>query len=114
LSAVIATLDQILKGLKYSDPGQVTAEVIMAAMLVGILANPVFSISLRRTMAFKMITCFCRLFFYLGLLGGFLTLSVLNLMFLERISSLSIVILIAGAAGFFLIPLPALIISYAS
>lgn len=59
LTAMIATLDQLLKGLSYSNPGPVTAETILSAMLVGIIGNVFFSTFLNNTKGFRAVTAFC-------------------------------------------------------
>lgn len=54
--AFISTLDQILKSLRYEDPGQTTSYTLLFAMLVGILANPIYSTFIKKTLKYKLIT----------------------------------------------------------
>jgi len=54
--AFISTLDQMLKSLRYIDPGQITSYTLLSAMLVGILANPIFSTLIKKTLKYKLIT----------------------------------------------------------
>jgi hypothetical protein len=54
--AFMANLDQMLKSLGYKDSNETTANSILFAMLVGILATPVFSLFLKKTRKYKLIT----------------------------------------------------------
>lgn len=63
LSAMIAVLDQILKGIGYSNPGQFTSITIASAMIIGILSNPLFSFLLRKTKAYKAVSIVCSINF---------------------------------------------------
>lgn len=54
--AFIATLDPILKSLKYSDSNQITALTILFSMLIGTLATPVFSTLIKNTKKYKLVT----------------------------------------------------------
>lgn len=54
--AFMSNLDQLLNTLNYDDPGKITSYTLLFAMLVGILANPIFSIWLKKTAKYKLIT----------------------------------------------------------
>ncbi len=54
--AFIATLDQILRGLGYKDSNETTALTILCAMLIGIVATPVFSTIIKKTKKYKLVT----------------------------------------------------------
>lgn len=56
LTSLIMILDQLLAGLGYAKSGEVTSVTIASAMLVGILSNPLFSILLRRTKAYRAVS----------------------------------------------------------
>lgn len=62
--AFIATLDQILKGLGYSDSNETTALTILCAMLIGIVATPVFSTIIKKTKKYKLVTILSKNFIY--------------------------------------------------
>ena len=53
LTATIAILDQAIKGLGYDNSSEVTSTTILSAMVVGVLGNPIFSILLRKTKAYR-------------------------------------------------------------
>ncbi len=53
LTAFIIILDQALDGLGYAKSGEVTSYTILAAMLVGIFSNPIFSFLIKRTQAYR-------------------------------------------------------------
>jgi hypothetical protein len=53
LTSLIMILDQFLAGLQYSDSGYITSITIACAMTIGILSNPIFSILLRKTKAYR-------------------------------------------------------------
>lgn len=55
--AFIATLDPILKSLHFEDSNQMTGVTILSAMIVGILATPIFSGLIKKTKKYKLITC---------------------------------------------------------
>lgn len=61
--AFIATLDPILKSMHYDDPNQMTAVTILFAMLIGIVATPVFSNIIKRTKKYKLVTSLSRFLF---------------------------------------------------
>lgn len=56
LTATIAILDQALAGLDYSNSSKISSNVILSAMTVGILGNPVFSYLLRKTRAYRAVS----------------------------------------------------------
>lgn len=56
LTATIAILDQAIKGLGYSNSSEVTSNTILSAMIIGIFGNPVFSILLRKTKAYRAVS----------------------------------------------------------
>lgn len=56
LTATIAILDQALAGLDYSNSSTISSNVILSAMTVGILGNPVFSYLLRKTKAYRAVS----------------------------------------------------------
>lgn len=53
LTATIAVLDQALAGLNYTNSSKISSDVILSAMTVGVLGNPVFSFLLRKTKAYR-------------------------------------------------------------
>ena len=60
--AFIATLDPILKSMNYEDSNQTTAITILCAMLIGILATPIFSIIIKKTKKYKLVTSLSKYF----------------------------------------------------
>lgn len=56
LTATIAILDQAIKGLGYDNSSEVTSTTILSAMVVGVLGNPIFSILLRKTKAYRVVS----------------------------------------------------------
>jgi hypothetical protein len=54
--AFLANLDQILNSLNYKDSNEVTAQSILFAMLIGIVGTPIFSIALKKTGKYKLIS----------------------------------------------------------
>ncbi len=56
LTATIAVLDQGIKGLNYTNSSEITSSTILSAMLIGVLGNPVFSILLRKTKAYRAVS----------------------------------------------------------
>lgn len=56
ITALIMVLDQLLAGLGYKDSGRVTSVTIAAAMLAGIVSNPLFSFLLKRTRAYRAVS----------------------------------------------------------
>jgi hypothetical protein len=56
LTATIAVLDQGIKGLNYTNSSEVTSNTILSAMLIGVLGNPLFSILLRKTKAYRAVS----------------------------------------------------------
>jgi hypothetical protein len=83
--AFISTLDQILKSLRYDDPGQTTSETLLFAMLVGIIANPIFSTFIKKTLKYKLITSLSIFFIILDLLGSYLSLGLLIYVYAEGV-----------------------------
>lgn len=56
LTATIAILDQAIKGLNYVNSSEVTSNTVLSAMVVGVLGNPLFSILLRKTKAYRAVS----------------------------------------------------------
>ena len=56
LTSLIMILDQLLAGLGYKKSGQITSVTIASAMIVGILSNPLFSLLLRKTKAYRAVS----------------------------------------------------------
>lgn len=54
-NATIALLDQALKGLGYDNSGSITSQTLIAAIIVGVIVNPLFSFALRKSNAYRLI-----------------------------------------------------------
>lgn len=66
--AFIANLDQMLKSLNYKDSNEITANTVLYAMLLGMVATPFFSILLKKTRKYKYITFGSKFFIILSII----------------------------------------------
>ena len=83
--AFIATLDPILKSMHYDDPNQMTAVTILFAMLIGIVATPIFSNIIKRTKKYKLVTCLSKFYFYTDIIGCYVFLGIMIYIYTRRI-----------------------------
>jgi hypothetical protein len=114
LTATIAVLDQAIKGLDYANSSEVTSETILSAMMVGVLGNPVFSFLLRKTKAYRAVSGLSNVADNLDTFGGFFMYTLLVLAYVYRVTSTVDIVVLGGFVGFFLIPLPSILILYGS
>ena len=56
LSALLLILDQALKGLGFQDSGTITSEVIISALLGGLVGTFYFSFLLKKTKAYRLVS----------------------------------------------------------
>lgn len=112
--AFIATLDPILKSMHYEDSNQITALTILFAMLVGILATPVFSGIIKRTKKYKLVTCLSNFSFKVDIIGCYVFMGVMVYIYTLRVDNEVIIAIFAGLAGFFLIPNVSLYLAYSA
>lgn len=54
-NATIAILDQAINGLGYENSSSVTSKTLISAIIVGVIVNPIFSIVLRKTNAYRLV-----------------------------------------------------------
>lgn len=54
-------------------------------MLVGILANPIYSTFIKKTLKYKLITSISKPFFIIDLLGSYISLGLLIYIFAEGV-----------------------------
>eukprot|EP00919_Chromeraceae_sp_WS-2016_P052298 GHVR01124109.1.p1 GENE.GHVR01124109.1~~GHVR01124109.1.p1 ORF type:complete len:118 (+),score=0.33 GHVR01124109.1:2798-3151(+) len=106
-SALIINMDQTLATLHYEKPGQTTSFIIISAMGMGIISTPLFSTLLKKTLKYKMITILCTI-------GCFVSVSLIETLFINENDNLILVIAAGSFAGFFLIPSTALLLAYGS
>lgn len=83
--AFIATLDPILKSMHYEDSNQITAITILFAMLVGIVATPIFSTVIKRTKKYKLVTCLSKNWSKSDIIGCYVFLGVMIYIYTLRI-----------------------------
>lgn len=112
--AFIATLDPILKCLDYEDSNQTTAITILFAMLIGTLATPIFSLLIKKSKKYKLITCLSNYAFMLDIVGCYVFLGVIIYIYTIRVENDAIIAVFAGLAGFFLIPNVSLYLAYSA
>jgi hypothetical protein len=63
LNSILAILDQAIKGLGYANSSAIVSKVVLSVLVVGVIANPLFSILLKKTNAYRLITSSCKLNF---------------------------------------------------
>lgn len=59
LISYLANLDPVLKEIGYTNPGKATVQIIIAAMVSGILASFFFISRIKKTLQYKAILTLC-------------------------------------------------------
>ena len=107
LSAIIAVLDQMLKGFGYYKSGSITSATILSAMGAGLICNIVLSQLVKATRAYKN-------FLLLLTLGSFLTFGVFLYAVILRVYSIYLFYIIGVVVGMATNPVASMVIMLSS
>jgi hypothetical protein len=56
LNAILAILDQAIKGMGYTNSSSVVSKIVISVVVVGVISNPIFSIVLKKSNAYRLLT----------------------------------------------------------
>lgn len=106
-TSFLANLDQTLAVIGIKNSGEMTAQILLSAMLAGLASSFLFIKRVKSTLQYKSILSLC-------LLGAFIMFTILQIILLRKQSFAWITFLMGGCTGFFLIPITAMLMAYSS
>ena len=106
-TSYLANLDQSLAVIGIKNSGEMTAQILLSAMLAGLVSSFIFIRKVKTTLQYKSVLSLC-------LLGAFIMFTILQIILLRKQSFAWVSFLMGGCVGFFLIPITAMLMAYSS
>ena len=113
-TSYLANLDQTLAVIGIKNSGEMTAQILLSAMLAGLVSSFIFIRKVKTTLQYKSVLSLSNFALILGLLGAFIMFTILQIILLRKQSFAWVSFLMGGCVGFFLIPITAMLMAYSS